>query len=190
MKLKFTSIIILLFLVLGACRSSIKVVEKSETKTNTLKEKVTSFRDTVLTVDAVKSELSLNINDLISSDTTAAFSKDTIKSDLNGVSKPFKPPVFKPKRFTQTNGRSKVTVTIDKDGKLNATSECDSIALRAQIKSELVREFKEQTEVVDNSRKVKTGYSLITLIFYCLASFSIGAVAAYLFKTIKSFKIF
>ncbi len=174
MKLKTFFSILILLVVFASCRSSKTVVQNTEKTSSTYKEKTVSFKDTILNIEAVSSSLSVPLSDLIDPYSNIKKELDTVP--LNTLNRS--------RTFSQKNGRSKITLKVDK-GRLIATSDCDSIALRAQIRSEFIKELSKKESISASNTKIKTGYSLFTLVMYCFSCFCIGAVLTYILKTIK-----
>ena len=150
------------FVFLTSCRATRQETQKTTSTTENFFEKRESYRDTVLF--APKSETSLKIS-----------TNDVFKQDLNGVSKP--------KIFTQKNGNATAKVRIERDT-LFVTATCDSLALRAKIKSELQKEFSASSKDQVTELSKETGYNFIDIITFFIAGLVIGFVGTITIKGI------
>jgi PBP1b-binding outer membrane lipoprotein LpoB len=167
-KQTFISILILVLLFLGSCKS-IQETSNTETVKETIKENIVSFRDTIFEVPAVSTGISIPLETLF---------KNSFKNSLKDSLKPFE------KVFKQSNGRAQIRIKVQ-DGQVKAECECDSIALRAQIKSELQKNYTENRQTIVKEKKIRTGITGFQLMVWCFGCFCFGAAITYVLKTIK-----
>lgn len=160
---RFLQLLLITFLFVSC--SSTKEVHTKEVTTAIEKEHVVTYKDTTFTVPASKASLRIS---------KKQFETTNPSSVIDST-------VFIPRVFTNKNGRAKATVTILKDTVI-VVAECDSIALKAQIKQELIKEFK-NTSATEISKVTKTrGVPLFNVITYCISFLVVGAVAGYFIK--------
>ncbi|WP_123901288.1 hypothetical protein [Flavobacterium davisii] len=147
---KKIGLLVLVCCLLIACRSSRQVIQESQT--TTVKETKESYRDT--TVFAPKAQTSLKI----------PVSELGIKTDLKGISKPFK--------IEQKNGQATVKIKVVHDT-IYATASCDSLAIVAKIKKELIRDY--HTDLSQKKEEVRKslGFSFWNLLFAFIAGFAV-----------------
>jgi len=138
---------------LVAC-SGTKKVRQSETKTEIKCEKIISYRDTIITVPASKTSLKVPITE-------------------------FQKPFTQPKTITNKNGNATAKLTIGKDT-VSLSAECDSLAIRAQIRQELIKEFERTSEKTDT--EIKKGVSTLQMIINCLLALLVGVVLGIILK--------
>ena len=119
-----------------------------------------SYKDTI--VIAPKSETSLKI----------PVSELVFKEDLKAISKP--------KYFTQKNGNATAKIKIVHDT-ITVTATCDSLAIVAKIKSELLKQTSNSKTNDSNSTKQKSGFSFWNLII----AFILGIIVCYILKLFK-----
>lgn len=170
MKLRYILYLFLTMVVLS-CKTSQKIVEKTTTSNQTLKEHIVSFKDTTFIVPKLTTNLKVPIAEILKAQ--KQLSKDSTTS--------------KPVVFQLQNGRSKVKIKVARDT-LTATSDCDSIALRAQIKTELIKELStKKTDTVKQSHKV-TGYNFFDVAKCVLIALVLGFVAGYFTRQLKRIK--
>jgi predicted Co/Zn/Cd cation transporter (cation efflux family) len=161
-QLLILTLLLVAFISCKSVKETVKTTENIEVK----KEHFISYKDTILIAPAISSSLSIPLQLLLF--------KDSLNPVLNQV----------PKVFKQQNGRSKVSVT-SKNGIVTVKSECDSIAIRAQIRKELIKDYTNKTHETAQTKVVKSGYNLLQVMLYSFAAFSIGAVATFILKTTK-----
>jgi hypothetical protein len=143
-----------------SCRAKRQEITTKETNNEIIKERSVTYKDT--TIFAPRAETTLNI----------PISNLGFKQDLNTISKP--------KKFTQKNAQAIIDVTIDND-QLKITATCDSVALRAKIKSEIEREFSNKSKSELSETKItKPPNGLHTIVV-----FLIGFGVCFLLKTFK-----
>lgn len=155
---KKTLLLIVLFSCLFiSCRSK---RQETTTITNTeyIKEIQTKYRDTTLYAPKAETTLKIPINDI------------EFKPSLNS----------KPKIYTQKNAQAKLEVQVKEDI-IEVTATCDSVALKAKIRSELEKEFAKNTTVKDAKKDTKTGFTF----FQILLAFLFGFVVCFILKTLK-----
>lgn len=155
-------LIISLSLLLGACGTTKKISETTNT-TNTTLEHFVTYKDTVFTVPKAKSQLKIPLIELINK------------------------PQSKPFKIQQKNGRSSATAQVVKDT-LFVTSDCDSIAIAAKIKQELIKQNTVNSSQTKTEIKTETGYSLFKVIGYVFIAFALGFIAGYFIKFLKNIK--
>lgn len=165
-----TLFVVLIILIFSSCKSIEKTTVKTK-DTNTLNERVVSYKDTVIPVKMEATGLTIDLLEIVDHKT-----KDSLlfKQGLNTIKKTFK----------NQSGRSKVTVQINK-GKIKADCECDSISIRAQLRSELIKQIKTTNQTVIDKETKKKGVSLFRCISYCVSSFCAGFAASKLLTTLK-----
>ena len=139
---------------LVAC-SGTKKVHQSESKTEVTREHIVKFKDTVIPVPSSRSQLKL---------ATIEFQNDLLQ----------------PRTFESKSGRATSRIRITKDT-VYVTSECDSLALRAQIKQELTNNS--QLSATSVHQEDKRGVSRFTLIMWCTILFLAGIGIGILLKT-------
>lgn len=158
-------IFLLFTLLIIGCSSSKETTTKQET-TATLKEHVVTYKDTTFTVPTSTASLRISKRHFVT--VPQSSKKDSIKIQF-------------PKHFTKTTGRATANATITKDT-VFVDCECDSIAMRAKLKQELIKEITTQ-EINNNHKQVKKkGVSIFSLVLYCIAFLVVGAVAGYLIR--------
>lgn len=159
--------IILVFSFVTSCRSSRQVVQKDDKQTQTTKEHSVTYKDTTLFTTASEVSLKVPFN--------AMNFKDYLKTNES---------FFVPKTYSQTNGNVTAKIRIERDT-IWVYAKCDSLAIRAQIKQELIKETtvsKENNSIEDVRTK---GVSVFKLILYIVLAFILGFGTAYLLKTFK-----
>jgi hypothetical protein len=156
-------LLLISILIFSACAGSKTTVIETKSKVETVTEITEKKLDTTVFIPAEKASLFIPIKEI---------EKAKSKSSEQ------------PKVFTQENGRAKVTVKIDSSG-VTATSNCDSIAQRLQFYEKLFKELKKEDTDTKTKVKEKTGYNLLQLILYMLATAIVTAVSVYFLKTLK-----
>lgn len=145
---------------LTSCRSTRQEIHKTETKTELVSEKTISYKDTTLFAPKAETTLKLSVPELM------------FKANLNYDSKPIV--------YAQKNAQAQVKLKIVRDT-IHITATCDSLALRAKIKTELQ---KQNLKVINNSDAQsiqKGGFSYLNLII----AFILGFAFCYLLKIFK-----
>jgi excinuclease UvrABC helicase subunit UvrB len=150
------------FVFLTSCRATRQETQKSTSTSENFSEKRESYRDTVLFAPASSTSLKISVNE---------FFKDSLKV------------ISKPKVFTQKNGNATAKVRIERDT-IFVTATCDSLALRAKIKSELQKEFSASTKDQATELSKETGYNFIDIISFLIAGIVIGFVGTITIKGI------
>ena len=165
-KLKFLLIcFVVVSCFLTSCRTAVRQeTQKTETKTELVKEKITSYQDTVVYAPKAETSLKIPVSELV------------FKSGLNGVSKP--------QSYTQRNGQAKAKITILHDT-ITVTASCDSLAIVAKIKRELQKENSSSTQANYNQQNQKSGYNLFDVLLWLMVAFIIGFALCLILKILK-----
>lgn len=145
-----------------SCRSKRQEVQKELIKSEITSENIVTYQDT--TIYTPKSETSLKI----------PVAETVFKNDLNSN--------LTPRVFTQKNGNSTVKVKIVRDT-IYATATCDSLAIAAKIKKQLLKQASKSETNKSDEVKTKTGYTLWDLILSAGVGFGICFVLK-LFKVL------
>ncbi|QYS86310.1 hypothetical protein JJC03_15505 [Flavobacterium oreochromis] len=135
-----------------SCRTTRQEIQKIETETKATSEKSVTYKDTTLFAPKAETSLKIPVSEL------------GIKPGLNTVSKP--------NSYTQKNGQAKVKIRIVHDT-IYATATCDSLALRAQIKTELIKEMQRESKNNQKGTTKKTGFTFLYLIWAFIAGFAV-----------------
>jgi len=154
-------LLLLLSFLTFSCKST-KAVHEKEVTTVTNKELVVTYKDTTIYVPKVSTSLSVPLSEF---------------TNVNINDK-----VLEPKLFSNNNGRAKVNLEI-KDNEVIVTADCDSLAIRAQIRSELRKEYSDKYLKDFEEIKKTRGVSFITMVLYLIMTLSFGLIAGYLIKT-------
>ena len=141
-----------------ACRSSRQVVQESQT--TSIKETKESYRDTTLFAPKAQTSLKIPVSEL------------GFKADLKGISKPFK--------YEQKNGQATVKIKVVHDT-IYATATCDSLAIVAKVKRELVRDYYKDNHQKSEEVKKSLGFTFWNLLF----AFFCGFATCYVLKIFK-----
>lgn len=162
-QFKNTLIVVLVLVVscLSSCRSKRQVTHNTESKSELQSVYKESYRDTTLYTPTAETTLIIPKSEL------------SFKEDLNKVSKP------KVYRSRSGNATAKVTVT---PAGVNVVATCDSLALVAKIKAELIKESSNKEINSESTDKKRTGYTLFDLIGGFLAGVVTGIILYFLFK--------
>lgn len=164
-KFKFLLIcFVIVFCFLTSCRTSRQETQKVDTITEKTKENIVSYKDTIIFSPKAETSLNIPISELV------------FKQGLNDVSKP--------KTFTQKNGQATAKVEITPTY-IIVTATCDSIAMRAKIKQELLREISATARSDTQNTKKSTGYSFFRVLIASLICFVLGAVVMFILKTLR-----
>lgn len=145
-----------------SCRVTRQEVKKTETQNQTTSEKVVSYKDTI--VVAPKSETSLKI----------AVAEIAFKPGLNTISKP--------RIYTQKNGNATAKIKIVHDT-ITVTATCDSLAIVAKIKSELLKEAIISSTNDSELSEANKGFTFWDLITAFILGFGVCSILK-LFKII------
>lgn len=151
-------------LFLSSCRAKRQEVQKTSTDTEAITIKKETYRDTIIWAPKSETTLQIPIEDL-----------KPFKEGLNGVSKP--------KVFMQKSGNATAKVTVSPQG-LTVYTGCDSLAIAAKIKAELLSVSKKGETKTDNNINKSTGYGIIHLIVLFLIGLVIGVVAGRFIKLV------
>ncbi len=154
-------LLLLLSFLIFSCKSK-KAVHEKEVTTVTNKELVVTYKDTTIYVPKVSTTLSVPLSE---------FTNVNINDN-----------VLKPKLFSNNNGKAKVTVEI-KDNEVIANCDCDSLAIRAQMRNEVRKEFSDKY-VKDMKEVIKqNGVPFVSFLLFSIMILSFGLVAGFLIKT-------
>lgn len=156
-------LLILVFSFVTSCRSSRQVVQKSDKQSEHIKERVVSYRDTILYTPKSEASLKLPVSLL-------SYNLD------NGL--------FVPKIYFQKTGNATAHVRVERDT-IYVTAKCDSLALRAQIKQEFQSEYNRLQESNINEDKRTKGVPVFKTILFIMLALIVGFGAAYILKTFK-----
>nr|WP_294922195.1 hypothetical protein [uncultured Flavobacterium sp.] len=160
-KYKFLLIcFVIAFCFLTSCRAKRQETQKVETITESTKETIVSYKDTI--VYAPKSETSLKI----------PLSDLTFKPSLNDVKTP--------KVYTQKNGNATAKVEVGYDV-IFVTATCDSLAIAAKIKTRLEKEFQLKQLSDQLKKETHTGWTFWDLII----AFAVGFIVCFILKSFK-----
>ena len=152
-------LLLLLSFLIFSCKSK-KAVHEKEVTTVTNKELVITYKDTTIYVPKITTNLSVPLSEF---------------TNVNGK-------LLTPKLFTNNNGRAKVSLEI-KDNEVIADCECDSLAIRAQIRSELRKEFSDKYQNEMSEVIKKSGVPFISVVLFLIVALTFGLVAGFLIKT-------
>lgn len=150
--------LVLIFLFIG-CTSTKKVVEQSDKK-EVVKEHIVSFKDTTFVTPRATSIIRVPFEKIVKQYDT----------------------VFVPQVIKQTNGNATAKLIIKRDTIL-VTADCDTIALTAKIKKEVVKNYERASSVKNEKITKSRGFSIWQYISAIAVSFLLGYI-------IRSFKIF
>jgi hypothetical protein len=170
MKLKHLCLLISLLtaVFLTSCRSSKQrqEIQKTEIASEVLKESKVSYKDTTLFAPEAKTGFKVPMSQL------------GFKDSLNA----FKKPIY----YTQKNGQATAKLKIVHDT-LYVEATCDSVALRAQIKSELEKELSNNSTntSLETEETTKTGYTLFDVLLYTFLGFIAGFGICFVLKTFR-----
>lgn len=154
-------------LFLTACRTTRQVVKTTEKIQKEVSESKVSYRDTILYTQKAQTSLKLSVSDF------KKCPEELFKQPLNG----FKQPQI----FTQKNGNAKAIVRIEHDT-VTVTAECDSIALRAQIKSEFESKELLDSSLESQSEKEQRRNNFFMIAGICIVFFIAGFIVKSLIK--------
>lgn len=149
---------------LASCRSVRQESQKSTSTTENVFEKRESYKDTVLFTPKAETTLKISAN-------------DAFKQGLNGVQTP--------KVYTQKNGNATAKIKIERDT-IFVTATCDSLALVAKIKQELIKESSASNQTSVSELSKETGYNVIDIITFFIAGLVVGFVGTITIKGILS----
>lgn len=153
--------LLVICLLLTACRSNRQVVKTSDTTTTQKIESKISYKDTVFFTPKSETNLKLPISVL------GKCPETPINQGLKSVLKTSKPQIW-----TQKNGNAKATVKVVHDS-LYIIAECDSLAMAAKIKQVFLKDYQNQVKVNDQLVEEKTKVNwwmmagLIVIAFIC-----------------------
>lgn len=158
---KALTLIVLFSCFFISCRAKRQeITTKTTTQDSIVREHKVTYKDTTFYAPKAETSLKIPISELL------------FKQDLNNNSKE--------KNFTKKNAQAKLDVRIVDDD-LQITATCDSLALRAKIKSELEKEFIKQSNNQSSSEKITKPPNILNCIVYFLLGFGI----CFLLKTFK-----
>jgi hypothetical protein len=163
-KGSFLVLIMCSMLFLSSCRAKRQEVQNTSTNTELTTTAKETYRDTIIWAPKSETTLQIPLEDL-----------SPFKNGLNGVSKP--------KIFTQKSGNATAKVTVSPQG-LTVHTTCDSLAIAAKIKAELLRVSKTEQTKEDTNIKKSTGYTFVHVVGYFLLGVVIGALAGRFIKLV------
>lgn len=149
--------------------SSCRAVRHEVDKQNQTSEQVTTrnqsvtFKDTVFHVPSSTTTIALPMEVLRQPDSASFI----------GAKK------SQPKSFVQSNGQATVSVKLTPQG-IEATAECDSLAIRAQVRRELIQEFEKEVDTNNVSSKTSE-----VSIYYLSLAVLLGAIITLVIQFLK-----
>lgn len=152
-------ILSILALIFTSCRSVRQESKNSETITEITTETKTSYRDTVFYTP--KSETSIKVP-------ISAILEKSFNNDLKDFERAFKPQVF-----SQKNGNATARIRIEKDT-IKVEAECDSIAMKAQIRKDVEKQYQSTQKKQENQKQEKTGFTIWDILSWCGVAISAG----------------
>ncbi|MCW3168912.1 hypothetical protein OMO38_10300 [Chryseobacterium sp. 09-1422] len=159
------------FCLLTSCRTTRQVVKTTNKIQKEVSESRVSYRDTVLYTSKAQTSLKLPVSEF------KKCSDELFKQPFNGVKEPSK----QPRIFTQKNGNAKAIVRIEHDT-ITVTAECDSLALRAQIKSEFESKERFDSSLESQSEKEERKSNFFMIAGLCVVFFFAGFIVKSLIK--------
>lgn len=160
-------ILSILALIFTSCRSVRQESKNSETITEIAIETSTTYRDTVFYTP--KSETSIKMP-------ISAILERSFNNDLKDFEKGYQPHII-----SQKNGNSTARVRIEKDT-IKVEAECDSIAMKAQIRKDVERQYQSTQKKEENQKQEKTGFTIWDIISWCGIAVSIGFILGKIIK--------
>lgn len=154
-------------LVFTSCRSIRQESKNTEIITEIATEKKTSYRDTILY--APKSEANIKVP--ISSILEKRFNEN-LKHFEN---------TLKPQVFFQKNGNATARIRIEKDT-IKIEAQCDSIALKAQIRKDVEKQYQSTKQKEESQKKEKTRFSIWDMLSFCTVAVLVGFVLGKIIK--------
>lgn len=150
-----------------SCRVSRQEIQKSDTQIETTSEKVVSYKDTTLYAPKAETALKIPLSDLV------------FKNQLNTNSKPIV--------YSQKNAQANVKLKIVRDT-IVVEAICDSLALVAKIKSELLKQSTDRKEKHDAEITTQTGYTFYNLIQAFIAGIIFWFIVGLILLIVNIFK--
>lgn len=160
-------ILSILALIFTSCRSVRQESKNSETITEIAIETSTTYRDTVFYTP--KSETSIKMP-------ISAILERSFNNDLKDFEKGYQPHII-----SQKNGNATARVRIEKDT-IKVEAECDSIAMKAQIRKDVERQYQSTQKKEENQKQEKTGFTIWDIISWCGIAVSIGFILGKIIK--------
>lgn len=160
-------ILSILALIFTSCRSVRQESKNSETITEIAIETSTTYRDTVFYTP--KSETSIKMP-------ISAILERSFNNGLKDFEKGYQPHII-----SQKNGNATARVRIEKDT-IKVEAECDSIAMKAQIRKDVERQYQSTQKKEENQKQEKTGFTIWDIISWCGVSVSIGFILGKIIK--------
>lgn len=160
-------LIFLFSLVLGSCVSKKQVTKSTESVKESTGIVTEKYRDTIFHTEKISTTFGIPI---------PSFAKCADGSTPVSTATEAKPIVR-----TQKNGNAKATVKIIRDS-IFVTAECDSIALRAQIKSEFEGQYQKESIKENTDTRKKTGSGFFGGLAQILIALVIGFVLGKLIR--------
>ena len=155
-------IVLVCFWFLTSCRATRQETQKTVSTTENSVEKKETSRDTIFFTPKSETELTMTANTLF---------KDSLKT------------VKTPKVYTQKNGNATVKIKVQGDT-ITASATCDSLALKAQIKRELLKQFSATSNNQVTELLKDSGYTFIDIMCFLVAGIVIGIVGTITIKGI------
>ena len=162
--------IILFSLVLGSCVSKKQVTSTTESDKVTTGYKTEKYRDTVFHTQKVSTTFGIPIPRFTDCPEPQT-APDQVKSQS----------ALPAKTYTQQNGNARANVRIERDS-IFITAECDSIALRAQIKAEYEGQFQQETTTSVKESETKKGTGFFGGLGIVIAALVVGFVLGKLIR--------
>lgn len=148
-----------------SCRSVRQESKNSETIMEITTETKTSYRDTIFYTP--KSETSIKVP-------ISAILEKSFNNDLKDFEKGYQPHII-----SQKNGNATARVRIEKDT-IKVEAECDSIAMKAQIRKDVEKQYQSTQKKQENQKQEKTGFTIWDILSWCgvavLAGFVLGKI--------------
>lgn len=162
--------LLVICLILTACRTNRQVVKSTESTTNQVTESRVTYRDTVLFTPKTETSITLPLASVFKCPDTS------INKGLNSVLKP-----LKHQTWTQKNGNAKATVKVVHDS-LFFVAECDSLALVAKIKNEYYNRYLQDVKINDEYVEKETKLNWYAIVTFIIIAFIAGFVTNSLIK--------
>lgn len=164
----YKALLIFLFsLVLGSCVSKKQVTQSTESVKENTGMVTEKYRDTIFHTQKISTTFGIPIP-------TFAKCADGSTPVSNNTS-------AQPKVYSQKNGNATAKVKIVHDS-IYITAECDSLALRAQIKSEFEGQYQKESLKENTDTKKKTGTGFFGGLAQILIALAVGFVLGKLIR--------
>lgn len=161
-------ILSILALLLSSCRS----IQRQESKTSEIKEEIitekkTEYKDTILYTPKSETNIKVPISAIL-------------EKGFNNELKDFEN-TFKPQVFSQKNGNATARIRVEKDT-IKVEAECDSLALKAQIRKDVEKQYQSTQKKEENQKQEKTGFTIWDIISWCGIAVSVGFILGKIIK--------